>query len=140
MVERIPDPIESEDLLFPKGWEDIFDTSDTIEYIAWLDELANQSMQALYEMEAAEDWTRDKGNLIRRWQMATELVAMVTTPSTAIDEQSQLKTIETALNKIKQTLDKRGWEENGLVFTIHSDLFDEDYSIDIRDIPLYEES
>lgn len=123
------------ELQLEKGWKKILGAADDSIYKVWMAELVAQTQNRMRQVDANAAWAADPEEVLRRWQVAIELVA-----DAAIDVQHQKKLtpvniIKEALFAFKMNRSSMGWDDEGLAFSVRNLSTREIDRIDLRDLP-----
>lgn len=120
-------------LRFAKGWQEILEASDAVDYQMWLSDLTDLSLGRMSEEGSTQ--TQSKEAVLALWLRALEQVADVVIDPEEMGEMSQAEIIETALITLQANLESIGWDEEGLVFTVPNMFTGEEATIDLRELP-----
>jgi len=122
-------------LRYPRGWQEILEAPDAVDYQMWMDELITLTSAQLAELREPPGWAASAEATRHRWQRAIEQIAEVAIDPDDKVEMTEAEIVETALITLQANIEGIGWDEEGLAFTIPNLVTGEEAIIDLRELP-----
>jgi len=137
MNEQLPidNPEAPFELQFEEGWKEVLAASDDSIYKLWMAELVAQTQNRMGQVDENAAWAADPEEVLRRWQVAIELVAGAAIDIEHLKKLTSVNIVKEALIAFKMNRSSMGWDEKGLAFSVRNlSTFNID-RIDLRDLP-----